>query len=136
MVRRRSRTLPSTREADKRDVFSRARELGLHVRSRQSPYPMSDLHRYPVPDFLVDWMVIESFVLCYCFILQIITSQTFLSKLCSWTNTMTSFDYNYQNTFRCNLCNVHSCHARAIRHKRKNTGYNSLPQSILGVVVK
>ena len=30
-------------------------------------------------------------------------------------------DYNYQNAFRCNLCNVDLCHSRAIPHKRKNT---------------
>ena len=32
---------------------------------------------------------------------------------------MMSFDYNYQNAFRCNLCNADLCHARAILHKRK-----------------
>ena len=41
-----------------RDAFAAARELGLHVRARQSPYPLSDQQRYPVPDFLVDWQVI------------------------------------------------------------------------------
>ena len=30
-----------------------------------------------------------------------------------------SFDYDYQNAFRCNLC-----YAGAILHKRKNTEYN------------
>ena len=49
---------------------------------------------------------------------------------------MASFDYNYQNAFRCNLCYADLCHARAILHKRNNTEYNSLPQSILVVVVK
>ena len=37
---------------------------------------------------------------------------------------MTSFDYNYQNAFRCSLCSADLCHARAILHK-------SLPKSIL-----
>ena len=50
--------------------------------------------------------------------------------------TMTSFGYNYQNAFRCNLCNADLCHARVILHKRTNTEYNSLPQSILVVVAK
>lgn len=36
-----------------------AREKALHLRSRRSPYPMSNQLRYPVPDFLVDWQ--ESF---------------------------------------------------------------------------
>ena len=49
--------------------------------------------------------------------------------------TMTSFDYNYQNAFRCNLCSVDG-----VTHERffikENTEYNSLPQSILVVVVK
>ena len=49
---------------------------------------------------------------------------------------MTSFDYNYHNAFRCNLCSTDSCHAQAMFHKRKNTEYNSLPQSILVLVVK
>ena len=49
---------------------------------------------------------------------------------------MASFEYNYQNAFRCNLCSADFCHARAILHKRKYTEYNNLPQSILGVVVK
>ena len=31
---------------------------------------------------------------------------------------MASFDYTYQNAFRCNLCNANLCHARAILHKR------------------
>ena len=45
--------------------------------------------------------------------------------------------YNYQNAFRsCNLYFVDLCHVRAILHKRKNTEYNSVPLSILGVVVK
>ena len=43
---------------------------------------------------------------------------------------------NYQNAFRCSLCYADLCHARAILHKRKNTEYNSLPQSILVLVVK
>ena len=43
---------------------------------------------------------------------------------------------DYQNAFRCNLCYVDLCHARAILHKRKNTEYNSLPQSIMVVLVK
>ena len=42
---------------------------------------------------------------------------------------MTSFDSNYQNAFRCNLCNVDLCHSSM-------TEYNSLPQSILVVVAK
>ena len=42
----------------------------------------------------------------------------------------------YQNALRCNLCNADLCHARAILHKRKNTEYNSLPQSILVALVK
>ena len=49
---------------------------------------------------------------------------------------MASFDYSYQNAFWCNLCYADLCHARAILHKRKNTEYNSLPQSILVTVVK
>ena len=50
---------------------------------------------------------------------------------------MAPFDYNYQNAFRCNLCNADLCHARAILHKeKKNNEYNSLPQSILVLVVK
>ena len=49
---------------------------------------------------------------------------------------MTSFNYNYQNAFRCNLWYADLCHARAILHKRTSTGYKSLPQSILVVVVK
>ena len=35
---------------------------------------------------------------------------------------MTSFDYHYQNAFRCNLCNDDLCHARAILHTHKNIG--------------
>ena len=31
---------------------------------------------------------------------------------------MMSFDYDYQNAFRCNLCNVDLCHARAIPQKK------------------
>ena len=31
----------------------------------------------------------------------------------------TSFDYNYQNAFRCNLCYVDLCQTWAILHKRK-----------------
>ena len=50
--------------------------------------------------------------------------------------TFASYDYNYQNAFRCSVCNVDLCHARAILHKRNNTEYNSLPQSILVLVVK
>lgn len=53
--RRRSNTLPCTMQF--RDAFAAARELGLHVRARQSPYPKSDQQRYPVPDFLVDWQM-------------------------------------------------------------------------------
>ena len=44
----------------------------------------------------------------------------------------TSFDYNYQDAFRCNLCNVDLCHAPAILHKRKDTEYNSLRQTHSG----
>ena len=33
---------------------------------------------------------------------------------------MTSFDYNYQNAFRCNLCYADLCHARVILHTHKN----------------
>ena len=47
---------------------------------------------------------------------------------------MASFDYNYQNAFRCNLCNADLCHARVILQKKK-TEYNNLPQSILVLVV-
>ena len=32
--------------------------------------------------------------------------------------TMTSYDYHYQNAFRCNLCYADLCHARVILHKR------------------
>ena len=32
---------------------------------------------------------------------------------------MASFDYNYQNAFRCNLCNADLCHARAILQQQK-----------------
>ena len=50
---------------------------------------------------------------------------------------MMSFDYNYQNAFRYNLCCADLCHAGAILHKsKKNTECNNLPQSILVVVVK
>ena len=49
---------------------------------------------------------------------------------------MTALDYNYQNAFRCNLYYVDLCHTRAILHKIQNIEYNSLPQSILVVVVK
>ena len=49
---------------------------------------------------------------------------------------MTSFDYNYQNAFRCKLCYADLCHTRVILHKRKNIEYSSLPQSILVLVVK
>ena len=49
---------------------------------------------------------------------------------------MSSFDYNYQNALRCSLCYADLCHARAILHKRTNTECNSLPQSILVLVVK
>lgn len=56
-TRKRSNTLPSN--AEFRDAFAAARELGLHVRARQSPYPLSDQQRYPVPDFLVDWQVMQ-----------------------------------------------------------------------------
>ena len=55
-TRKRSNTLPCN--VYFRDAFAAARELGLHVRARQSPYPLSDQQRYPVPDFLVDWQVI------------------------------------------------------------------------------
>ena len=44
--------------------------------------------------------------------------------------------YNYQNAFCCKLCYADLCHAWALLHKRKNTEYNSLPQSILVVVVE
>lgn len=54
-TRRRSNTLPAI--VLYRDAFAAARELGLHVRARQSPYPLSDQQRYPVPDFLVDWQM-------------------------------------------------------------------------------
>ena len=47
---------------------------------------------------------------------------------------MTSFDYNYHNAFRCNVCNADLCHVRL--YKRNNTEHISLPQSILVVVVK
>ena len=47
------------------------------------------------------------------------TGTVFSKDIC----TMTSFDYNYQNAFRFNLCTVHVCHPRAILHKRKNTEY-------------
>ena len=53
-----------------------------------------------------------------------------------WDGMMTSFDYNYQNAFRCHLCYADLCHARAILLKRKNTEYNSLPQSILVLVIE
>ena len=33
---------------------------------------------------------------------------------------MSSFDCNYQNAFRCNLCYVDLYHARAILHKRED----------------
>ena len=49
---------------------------------------------------------------------------------------MTSFDYNYQNAFCYKLCYVDLCHTQGILHKRKNTKYNSLPQSILVLLVK
>ena len=60
-TRRRSNTLPCV--VNFRDAFAAARELGLHVRARQSPYPLSDQQRYPVPDFLVDWQVTQLFEL-------------------------------------------------------------------------
>ena len=65
-----------------------------------------------------------------------------------------SFDYNYQNAFHCNLCNVDLCHARAtsLRHIRTKQRLfrwdtalaratpqkkkRSSPQSILEIVVK
>lgn len=53
--RKRSNTLPCNVYV--RDAFEAGRELGLHVRARQSPYPMSDQQRYPVPDFLVNWQM-------------------------------------------------------------------------------
>ena len=40
---------------------------------------------------------------------------------------MTSFDYKYQNAFRCNLCYADS--------QKKNTEYNSLPQSIMIMIM-
>ena len=49
---------------------------------------------------------------------------------------MASFDYNYQNAFCCNLCYADLCHTAVISHKRKPTEYNSLPLSILVVVLK
>ena len=48
---------------------------------------------------------------------------------------MMSFDWNYQDALRCNLCNADLCHARIILHKRRNSEYDSLPQSILVVAV-
>ncbi|KAL9987179.1 hypothetical protein ACROYT_G001438 [Oculina patagonica] len=54
-TRKRSNTLPCN--VHFRDAFAAARELGLHVRARQSPYPLGDQQRYPVPDFLVDWQM-------------------------------------------------------------------------------
>lgn len=54
-TRKRSNTLPDN--VLYRDAFAAARELGLHVKARQSPYPLSDQQRYPVPDFLVDWQM-------------------------------------------------------------------------------
>ena len=39
---------------------------------------------------------------------------------------MTSSDYNYQNAFRCNLCNVDLCHAQTILHNRKKYRINGL----------
>ena len=62
-TRKRSNTLPCN--AEFRDAFAAARELGLHVRARQSPYPLSDQQRYPVPDFLVDWQVMQLLWLQY-----------------------------------------------------------------------
>ena len=57
--------------------------------------------------------------------------------LCLEIGHLASFDYDYQNAFRCNLCYSHLCHARVILHKReKNTEHYSVPQSILVVVVK
>ena len=49
---------------------------------------------------------------------------------------MASFAYNYQNALRCNLCYADLCHAQAILDKEKNTENNSMPQSILVIVVK
>ena len=47
-----------------------------------------------------------------------------------------SFDYNYQNAFRCNLCSADLFHTRAILHNRKKyPEYNSVPQSIMVDVV-
>ena len=57
-----------------------------------------------------------------------------LTRCVEYICTMTSFDCNYQNALRCNLCNADLCHARAILHKAKKL--YSVPQSILGVVVK
>ena len=47
-----------------------------------------------------------------------------------------SFDYNDQNAFRCtSLCRFVSRMGDSSQQK-KNTEYNSLPQSILVIVVK
>ncbi|XP_031570497.1 transient receptor potential cation channel subfamily M member 3-like [Actinia tenebrosa] len=55
-ARPRSSTMPSSsRNPTEYDNISHDHDL--HIRARQSPYPNSDLHRYPVPDFLVDWQM-------------------------------------------------------------------------------
>ena len=55
------------------------------------------------------------------------------NKAFAWWCYLTN---KYQNAFRSNICYADLCHARAILHKRKNTEYNSVPQSILVVAVK
>ena len=54
------------------------------------------------------------------------------------TSVQWHFDYNYQNAFRCNLCNVHvsSTSDSSQKQKERNTEHTNLPQSILVVVVK
>ena len=49
---------------------------------------------------------------------------------------MTSFDYNYQNAFHCNLCYANLVIHEWFFTKEKDTEYNGLPQSILVAVVK
>ncbi|KAJ7363533.1 Transient receptor putative cation channel sub M member 7 [Desmophyllum pertusum] len=56
---RRRLSTAATRAKKSQSLKHAARGKSMHVRTRLSPYPMSNQQRYPVPDFLVDWR--ESF---------------------------------------------------------------------------
>ena len=51
------RRLSTAAARAKKALKHEAHEKVTHVHSRHSPYPKSNQQRYPVPDFLVDWLV-------------------------------------------------------------------------------